>query len=249
LLSENVRDFRLDLLRGFSLTVDGRRIPLIWSAQRLVAFLALKERPLTRTYVAEALWPETSRAKANANLRSTLWRVQRSCGNCLLEVSVQQICLAPHVVVDLVHGSQVARRLLDASRPCDDILTAETRAHLAADVLPDWYDDDWVIVEREQFHQLRLHALEAMSARLVSAARYGEAVDAGLAAVMAEPLRESAHRALIEAHLAAGNLCDAVRQYRDCERLLLEELGVQPSGPMRRLFPTHHLLTYEQARL
>ena len=42
-------------------------------------------------------------------------------------------------------------------------------------------------MERERFHQLRLHALEALCDRLTTAGRYGEAIDAGLAAVTAEP--------------------------------------------------------------
>lgn len=247
--SENAHGVELGLLRGFSLTVDERRVPLIWSAQRLLSFLALKSRPLTRTYVAEALWPETPRARAKANLRSALWRVQRSSSRRLVEASAQQVSLARNVVVDVLQGSQFAQQLLDTSQSCEEILTAETRAHLAADVLPDWCDEDWVIAEREQFHELRLDALEAMCARLVSAGRYGEAVDAGLAAVAAEPLRESAYHGLIEAHLAAGNPCDAVRQYRECQRLLLDELGVQPSGSLRSLLPTQYRLVCEGGRL
>ena len=106
-----------------------------------------------------------------------------------------------------------AHQLLDNATACHDILTTATQADLSADLLPDWYDDDWVLVEREQYHQLRLHALEAMCARLTSIGRFGQAVQAGLAAVQGEPLRESAHYILIKAHLAAGNRWEATRQY------------------------------------
>ena len=63
-------------------------------------------------------------------------------------------------------------------------------------MLPACYDD-WVLVQRDRFRQLRLHALEALCERLTASGRYGEAIDAGLAAVCAEPLRESSHRVLI----------------------------------------------------
>jgi DNA-binding SARP family transcriptional activator len=92
-----------------------------------------------------------------------------------------------------------------------------------------------VLLERERFHQLRLHALEALCDRLTTAGRYGEAIDAGLAAVTAEPLRESAHRVLIKAHLAEGNQGEADRQYQLCRRLLRDELGVDPSNALRAL--------------
>jgi hypothetical protein len=70
-------------------------------------------------------------------------------------------------------------RMVDASQACEDILTSVTRSNLSADLLPGWYADDWVIVEREQFHQLRLYALDSMCEGLTKAGRYGEAVEAG----------------------------------------------------------------------
>jgi DNA-binding SARP family transcriptional activator len=45
---------------------------------------------------------------------------------------------------------------------------------------------------------------------------------------MAEPLRESAHRTLIEAHLAEDNLAEAQRILRAYRALLDRGLGVSP---------------------
>ncbi|MEV6628550.1 bacterial transcriptional activator domain-containing protein [Amycolatopsis sp. NPDC051114] len=103
--------------------------------------------------------------------------------------------------------------------------------------MPEWSDNEWVLLEQEQYHQLRLYALEALAKRLTTAGRHGEAVAAGLAAVRAEPLRESAHRVLVDAHLAAGNRASARHQYEQCRRTLLEELGLEPSDALRGLLP------------
>jgi DNA-binding SARP family transcriptional activator len=227
---------RLGLLRGFSLRVGPDPVALTWSAQRLVAFLALQDRPLSRSYVAEVLWPETTTARANANLRSALWRTKRSCRR-LIAASSQQLSIAAGVVIDHLDAVARAQRLLDGAARDGDDLGAALRADLAADLLPEWDGDDWVVVERERYLQLRLHALEAMCGRLTEIGRYGEAVEAGLAAVRAEPLRESAHRSLIRVHLAEGNRWEAVRQYERCRRLLLDELGVEPSEALRDLLP------------
>jgi DNA-binding SARP family transcriptional activator len=227
---------RLGLLRGFNLRVGSDPVPLIWSAQRLVAFLALQDRPLSRSYVAEVLWPETTTIRANANLRSALWRTQRSC-RPLVAASSQHLAIASGVRVDVRAAVVRAHRLLGQATPGED-LGADLRADLSADLLPEWDgDDDWVVVERERYLQLRLHALEAMCVRLAEEGRYGEAVEAGLAAVRAEPLRESAHHALIRVHLAEGNRWEAVRQYSRCRRLLLDELGLEPSDALRDLLP------------
>jgi DNA-binding SARP family transcriptional activator len=65
--------------------------------------------------------------------------------------------------------------------------------------------------------------------------RFAEAVEAGLAAVDGEPLRESAHRALIAVYLAEGNPGEALRQYRFFRQLLDEQLGLEPSQLMADL--------------
>ena len=92
-----------------------------------------------------------------------------------------------------------------------------------------------MLIEREQFRQLRLRALDAFCRRLTVAGRTGDALDAGLAALAGDALRESAHRALVCVHLAEGNVGEAIRQYRLCRRLLREQLGVAPSEQMEAL--------------
>lgn len=217
----------LYLLDGFELREQGCATPpLPLSAQRVVAFLALRERPLQRTHVAASLWPDTTDAKARANLRSALWRLGTIASD-LLAVSAAHLHLPPRVWVDVRHGIAQARRLVDPSDDCRDV-TLRNFA-LNGELLSDWYDD-WVLMERERLRQLRLHALEALCARLSDEGRHGESVDAGLMAISSEPLRESAQAALIRAYLREGNRIDARRQYDRYRALLIDELGVAP-GP------------------
>lgn len=227
--------FYLDLLGGFELRVGEDVVPIPTGFQRLVIFLALSARLLPRTHVAGMLWPDVPTGRANANLRAALWRLPPACQG-FIEVSARHLRLTGDVFVDLHRAVALARRLLDQSSRWehDELGTAWTQ--LSRDLLPDWYDDDdWVLAERERFHHLRLHALEALCDRLTAAGRYGEAVDAGLAAVCAEPLRESAHRVLIKAHLAEGNHGEASRQYSSYRHLTLAELGIEPSAHLREL--------------
>lgn len=107
-------------------------------------------------------------------------------------------------------------------------------ALLVDELLCDCYED-WVLLERARYHELRLRALEALCDRELRAGRLPQAVAAGLAAVQADPLRDSARRALIRAHLAEGNSADAFGQYRDFEEQLRDQLGLQPSSEMIEL--------------
>ncbi len=165
-----------------------------------------------------------------ANLRSTLWRMRSVASLVLVDVG-RQLTMNPRVVVDVRGIEDHARRVLDGAMPDADGMLALSSA---GELLPYW-DEDWVLIERERFHQLRLHALESMCDRLVSERRFGWAIETCLAAVSREPLRESAHRALIRAYLAEGNAGDAITHYRTYRQLILDELGLEPSTQMAEL--------------
>jgi DNA-binding SARP family transcriptional activator len=224
--------FELGLLHGFEIRAGGHAVELPLSAQRLVAFLALHDRPWQRLYVAGNLWLESSEERANASLRTALWRLGRQ--HCqIVEVSGNQVALARDVEVDVRMVRARARQLLHGERAEPEPEDLDTLC-LAGELLPDWYDD-WVLLERERFRQLRLHALDALCEELTAAGRYAAAVEAGHASVAAEPLRESAHRLLVAAYLAEGNVGEAVRQYRLFRDALARELGIAPSAQMEEL--------------
>lgn len=223
---------RLGLLGGFRLNIEAEDVPLPMNAQRLVCFLALHDRPLLRTFVSGSLWGESTEHRAGGSLRSALWRLHHPTYT-LVALTSDHIELSPTVAVDFREGEALAHRVLDPSQDLDDVAEVNEDV-LAADLLPDW-TEDWVLMERERYHQLRLRALEALCRRLTAKGRFGQAVQAGLAAVSGEPLRESARLVLIEAHLAEHNVAAALREYETFRELLHSELGRAPSEDMRAL--------------
>jgi DNA-binding SARP family transcriptional activator len=224
----------ITILGGFELRVGGAPVPLQPSAQRLVAFLALHGRPVQRAYVAGSLWLDASEGRATASLRTTLWRAATAAAGQLVEATATHLALGESVEVDLREATSLAHSVIDGRHARPPREAAERLLRADDDVLPDWYDD-WVVIERERYRQLRLHALEALCVELAGAGAYADAVDAGIAAVAVEPLRESAHRALMEAHLAEGNAVEAIREYRAFSQLLHAELGLRPTPRIRTL--------------
>jgi DNA-binding SARP family transcriptional activator len=103
----------------------------------------------------------------------------------------------------------------------------------AVELLPDW-DEDWLILAREQLRQLRLHALEASARRMLRQKHYPEAIDTMLVVVAEEPLRESAQSALIDAHLGEGNIAEARRQCAAYTEELWKELRLRPGSEFLR---------------
>jgi DNA-binding SARP family transcriptional activator len=221
---------RLRLLRSFELRSSERVVRLPLTAQRLVAFLALHGRPLHRLHVAGSLWMDGSDERTCACLRTALWRVGSLEPTLIVRTSTH-LALGDGVAVDVHATATRASGILHGEIPADDPLLELSQA---GELLPDWYDD-WVLIERERVRQLIICALERLSADARRAGRLAEATEAGLAAVTQEPLRESAHRLVVEAHLAHGNASEAIRHYRMFGELLRERLDLEPSPMMQGL--------------
>ncbi|MFF5206382.1 BTAD domain-containing putative transcriptional regulator [Streptosporangium sp. NPDC000396] len=216
------------LLGGFRLTAGDDRVAVSGGAERLLAFVALCSHAVSRNLLAGTLWPDAPERRACASLRSALARMN-GVKQRILHVGTTEIGLSPGVGVDFHDARALARRILDPALPAGEgDLSAKTVSLLSNRLLPGWYDD-WVLVEAEEWHQLRLHALETLTSGFIAAGRFADAVAAASVAARAEPLRESACAALIRAHLAEGNQVEALRHFERYERHLHTELGLHPT--------------------
>ncbi|MFJ9036636.1 BTAD domain-containing putative transcriptional regulator [Streptomyces sp. NPDC102406] len=202
------------------------------SCRRLLAFVALRRFRVDRAYAAGSLWPVNDGDRAHGNLRSALWRLNRVDVN-LLSADKHGLIVHDDVVVDLHAVSAWATRVIEHTAAQDELLSAPPGLE-ALELLPGWYDD-WALMERECVRQRLLHALDSQSQQLRLMGCHAEAVDVAMTAVSTEPLRESAQRTLLLAHLAAGNWVEGRRGLEVYARLLERELGVEPAPDLTDL--------------
>lgn len=212
----------LRLLGGFHLLDGGCEVGLPLGVQRIVALLALADRPLPRTAVAGTLWSDVPQQHANACLRSALWRL-RSHVDVIDDRDDRRLTLRTGLRVDARAVEREARGVIVGDQPLTVPVT-----ELCEPLLPDWCDD-WVVIQRERLRQLCAHALEAWAETMIEQQRFAAAIEAALTAIDLEGLRESAHRVLIRAHIVEGNYAEALAQYDRFRRLLDAELGLEPS--------------------
>jgi DNA-binding SARP family transcriptional activator len=224
---------RLLLTGEFELIVAGRRLVVPHSVERVLAYLALTDRPVSRAKLAGTLWVDASEQRAANNLRTALWRLGRACGQ-LVSADPDRLVLSPDVRVDATELSNLANRLIHDPRPDPADLRDVPCLVARAELLPDW-DDGWVVADRERFRLLRLQALERAAAVLIERRCLGEALVTALASVQTEPLRESCRRLVVAVHVAEGNIAEALRSYEEYRVMLWEELRIEPSRLMRQL--------------
>jgi DNA-binding SARP family transcriptional activator len=221
----------LQLLGGFNLMVDGRPFHLPRAEQRVLACIALGDRPQARSRLAGRLWPDAAERRALARLRTALWRL-RQPGRLLVDGTPDTVGLGDGVVVDVHELTGLVHQFLDA--PIEADAPSLTELAGAGELLPEW-EDEWLVPQRERFRQIRLHALERLGERLAEEGRFGRAVEISLAVVADDPLRESAQRVLIKVYAAEGNVHEAIAQYLAYRRVMRDELGLEPSPQMEAL--------------
>jgi DNA-binding SARP family transcriptional activator len=224
----------LHVFNGPFVTVDGHRHAIPDCGVRLLVWLALRRSRVDRTVAAGTLWPVVDDRRAVGNLRSALWRL-RGAGLELVESTNTTLCLRSDVVVDVHVAADWAQRVIAAEAGDDDIRIVPWFAD-AVGLLAGW-DDDWAMFERERLRHRTLHAFEQLSRLLCTAGRCAEGVRAARIVVDADPLRESAQCALIEAHLAAGEIGKSRRVLQTYTDLHRRVFGVEPSSRLGSSLP------------
>lgn len=102
--------------------------------------------------------------------------------------------------------------------------------------LPEDLYADWSLLQREQLARTHLAMCDALAAHHLAAGRHAEAAGWAWRVLGENPCGESACRVLLRALPRIGRRDEAVRAYRRYERALREELDLQPTTDMARLF-------------
>lgn len=151
-------------------------------------------------------------ACAQASLHADLHRLH-ACPARLVDATRAHLALSDDVAVD-VHAqlrTMACVEAMTAKSPSADLIGL-----LTGDLLPGWYDD-WLVIERELLRSRRLHALETLARRWGREGCFASAIQACLTVLASDPLRETAHRALIverSKSICAAQLVRIVCQHR-----------------------------------
>ena len=216
----------------------------------LIAYLAMTGASHTRESVITLLWPELEPSRARASLRRNLSVLRRVLGEDKLLTGGDSVRLDPtaglSVDVDQFHA--LLRAWQEHGHPlaevCPECLTALTDAvelyrgdFLAGFTLQDSANfDDWQFFQTEGLRRELGSALERLVRGYSGQGEYEPAIPYARRWVALDPLHEPAHRELMRLYSGASQRAAALRQYRECERVLEEELGAVPSGETTSLY-------------
>jgi DNA-binding SARP family transcriptional activator len=199
------------------------------SAETLVFMLALRQTAgLSKEWLAENLWPNSdgdkqaqNLRKATSDARSALQDPESLLGN------PGRLWLSTNVVTTDI---QEFRTLTDAglseANPEESLRAA---LNLYTGPLLPGIDEAWVLSHRKEMEERFGQSVGSLIGLLLNNGQIQDALLLGRHAVVAAPLREDIHIALMTAYASAGLKAEAIRQFEELEFLLENEWGEQPS--------------------
>ncbi|WP_426573404.1 ATP-binding protein [Aquihabitans sp. McL0605] len=203
----------------------GNRINLASDAQRrLVSHLVLRANTIVRS---EEL--EDHLGLSPGALRTSVSRLRRVVGFDTL------LTAAPgyELRTDSIDAARF-ERLLDEARTTGDCSQARLLLEAALDqwrgvAYAEFAHEPWAEVEAHRLGELRAAATEELVANLVASGEWARAL-AHLDPLIAEHAFRDRPRALqMEALAGSGRQLDALRSYQEYRRMLLDEVGTEPS--------------------
>ena len=228
-------------------------VPLQFDTRKnvaLVAYLAVTGQTHSRESLITLLWPELEPSRARAGLRRNLSTLKKTLGEEWLVVDRETVGTDPDadLWLDVEEFRELARAWQAHGHPeselCPQCLPALAEAvelyqgdFLAGFTLPDSVTfDDWQFFQTEGLRQELAAALERLLRGHSALGAYQSAIPYARRWVALDLLHEPAHRELMRLYAQADQRAAALRQYAECERVLDEELGVQPDEETTRLF-------------
>ncbi|HWH43910.1 MAG TPA: BTAD domain-containing putative transcriptional regulator [Thermoleophilaceae bacterium] len=235
------------LFGGFALRRGGREVgEEEWErriAARLVRYLIVhRDATVPEDLLFEAFWPERDTASARRSLqvavsaaRAVLDPPGAARGRLETRERSYRLTLRPGDVVDTDLFDEAARTAL-AERGTDRVAVLRSAVSLwGGDPLPEERYEGWSVAWRERLIDLHGELLAALAQSCFAVGDPFGAAAAGRRLVELDPLSEAAHRTLMTAYARSGRRGHALRQFLDCRRALVEELGVEPAEETARL--------------
>jgi predicted ATPase/DNA-binding SARP family transcriptional activator len=245
---------KVSLFGSPRLEKDGKAVSFdTRKALALLAYLILGETGavsgFSRDSLAALLYPEADQTSARAALRRTLSSLRKGIGSDCLRSEGERVELkAGCAWVDVLafrglvsqmrgHGhasGTVCRECLPLLESCVRLAESDFLAGFSLRDSPQF--DDWQQYQTETLRLEQAGCLEKLSLGLAAQGDFDSAVRYARRWLALDALREEAHRHLMRLYAWKGERSAALRQYRDCVRVLEHELGTPPLEETQQLY-------------
>ena len=231
-------------LDGVNLSVDTRK------AIALLVYLVMTQEQHSRDTLATLLWPDYGQVNARSALRRTLSVLQKALGGEFLSITREMIGIdrdeqieadvlrfRQHLAAVTKHSHRSIEYCIECLVHLDAAIDIYQGDFLVGFTLRDSPNfDEWQFYESEALKRELNDALEIQVKSKIGAGDYSRALNYTQRWLTLDPLREDVHRTLMLIFAWTGQRNAALRQYRECVRVLDRELGVPPLEETTQLY-------------
>lgn len=205
----------------------------------LLGYLAYHHRRShPREELIELLWPECDPEVGRHRLRKALSSLRQqfeppgAAAGAVILADRLALQLNPDCLTDVAEFEAALHAAGRAGSSAERVrLLAQAVELHRGPLLPGYYDD-WIMPERRRLEELFFQALRQLVTLLEQSGEMEFALQYAHRAVSVDPLREEACLELMRLYAAAGQPGAALRQYRELERLLQQELNATPGAAL-----------------
>ena len=196
---------------------------------------------LRRENVLGVFWGDRPEAKARSTLNTSLWRIKHTLRSNEIDAlhirtDSQSITLCDDKPIDLDTenlntASAAALDIFDHARdtaPVEEVTAVKETLDTCSGTFLEGMDNEWILAIREQLLNRYIRGQSALMLTFSARTYYEHALGAGRRILAIDPTRETIQRHVMWLYAMSGQRAKAVRQFRFCERLLAQELGISP---------------------
>ncbi|MEZ4735683.1 MAG: BTAD domain-containing putative transcriptional regulator [Caldilineaceae bacterium] len=225
-------------------------------AEAILFYLAVNQRPYTRTALAGLLWPEVDETDARNNLRRVLPRLRARIGDHL-RIDRQTVAFDPQAAywLDVEHFTTTLAAFAQPTSPValDFAQLAQALTLYQGEFLAGFYVraapafEEWVLAQREQLRILAVRGLTTLADCYIAQGAHSAGLAATQQLLTIEPWSEVAHFQQMVLLAQSGQRAAALAQYEQCRTLLATEFGAQPLPLLTAFYEQFQTGAYEAA--
>jgi DNA-binding SARP family transcriptional activator len=235
---------RIQLCGRLVARIEGRRVDAALPGRQgrlAFTFLALhRHRVVTRSALADALWPVEPPPMADVALSAVLSKLrkalgaERLAGRSELRLVLGDAWVDVEAAYEAIHRAEAA--LARAAWP-EVWGPGRVALHVSRRGFLPGEDAPWIVEQRRALDDVELRALECIAAASLELGPHelDSALRSARDLVRLAPHRESGYRLLMRALAAEGNNAEALVVYDALRSRLREDLGVAPSRQTQEL--------------
>jgi ATP/maltotriose-dependent transcriptional regulator MalT/two-component SAPR family response regulator len=200
-------------------------------------FLAYPEG-LTKEEVGVIFWPDASPSELKLRFKNAIYRMRHAVGSDV--VKFQDNYYLFNRTVDYEYDVQnfiaVIKMASEKKNISQKIEAYEIGVSLYKGTYLPHLDETWVVTDREKYLKMYIKAAEELALLYMNNNEFETSLETSQSALEFDPYYEPLHRICMKVYAALGNKSAVLNQFDKCRKILLKDIGTEPSDQTIALY-------------